>query len=141
MTVAAAATVRWDVIKSSKLEIMIPVDEEEEEEKLMKLEVDSELRAKRGWVVSPRTNYAVSEWSDMLREPFLRDPASKQARLFRQRFRVPFAAFKADCECFHLGWSGSARPRTLRDKEGQASVIGCSMSDISRRTWYGAVPS
>ena len=62
MTVAAAATVRWGVIESSKLEVIIPVDEEEEE-KLMKLEVDSELRAKGGWVVPPRTNYAVSEWS------------------------------------------------------------------------------
>ena len=33
-----------------------------------------------------------------------------------------------------------ARPRTLRDKAGRTSVVGCSLSDISRRTWYGAVP-
>ena len=29
----------------------------------------------------------------MLRKPFFKDPVSKEARLFRQRFRVPFAFF------------------------------------------------
>ena len=33
-----------------------------------------------------------------------------------------------------------ARPRTLRDKAGRTSVVGCSLSDIIRRTWYEAVP-
>ena len=70
--------------------------EEEEEKKFMKLEVEkepNEPRAKRGRVVSPKPSYAACEWSEMLRKSPLKDPASKEANLFRRRFRVPFAFF------------------------------------------------
>ena len=92
VAIAAAATVRWNVIQYSALDMLISVDEEEEME-LMKLELECEPRAKRARAVSPRANYAACEWSEMLRKPSLRDPASKEAKLFRRRFRVPFAFF------------------------------------------------
>ena len=92
VAIAAVAAAHLSVIQSLALDMLISLDEEEEEE-LMKLELESEPRAKRGRVVPPRPNYAACEWSEMLRKPSLKDPASKEAKLFRRRFRVPFAFF------------------------------------------------
>ena len=92
VAVAAAATVRRNVIQSLALDMLTLIDDEEEKE-LVKLELESELRAKRGRVVSPRPNYAACEGSEILRKLSLKDPASKEAKLFRRHFRVLFAFF------------------------------------------------
>ena len=83
--------------------MLISIDEEEEEEEegeegeegVMKLlmELNSEPGAKPGRVVPPRPNHGGCEKSEMPRKPSLKDPASKEAKLFRRRFRVPFAPF------------------------------------------------
>ena len=74
VAVAAAATVRWNVIRSSTLDMLISIDEEGEEEEegeegeegeeaAMKLliELNSEPGAKRGRVVPPRPNHGGCE--------------------------------------------------------------------------------
>ncbi|CAM9826734.1 unnamed protein product [Sphacelaria rigidula] len=43
--------------------------------------------------VYPRPSYADSAWARMMRCPALADPASREANLFRRRFRVPYQFF------------------------------------------------
>lgn len=50
-------------------------------------------QAKRPRTVNPRPEYEQSAWAVMLRSPELANPTSKEATLFRRRFRVPHKFF------------------------------------------------
>ncbi|CAM9144585.1 unnamed protein product, partial [Sphacelaria rigidula] len=55
---------------------------------------ESEDDGRRGpRTVHPRPPYEDSSWARMLRNPALADPASRDAQLFRRRFRVPYQFF------------------------------------------------
>ena len=62
--------------------------------------------------------------------------------LYHFDVKQAFVQAKLDTDVYMklpYGWGedrkcGQARPRTLRDEAGQTSVVGCSLSDISRQT-------
>lgn len=55
---------------------------------------DNEPPPKRRRAVLPRRDYKASFWWNMLGETGLADPGSREARLFRRRFRIPYQFFQ-----------------------------------------------
>ena len=51
-------------------------------------------RVRRERLVHPRPEYESSAWAVMLRDSALTNPASKSAKTFRRRFRIPHPFFK-----------------------------------------------
>ncbi|CAN0083359.1 unnamed protein product [Pylaiella littoralis] len=56
---------------------------------------DNDPPMKRTRRVLPRPDYRASFWLRMLGETGLKEPGSREARLFRRRFRIPYQFFTA----------------------------------------------
>lgn len=76
---------------------------------LLFADATEEPSAKRKRTVYPRPDYHNSAWAIMLREKedALADPTTKDARLFRRRFRMPYPIFlELVKEIKSAGWKG-----------------------------------
>ena len=113
---------------------------------------EEETRKKVRRRVIARARYKDGSWATFLNNPEIQDPASREGKLFRRRFRVPYEIFGSIMQ-----WASDAFPTSSKDVAdrdvfplqlkglGVLNLLGCfsgiGCSEETVRLWSIAVES
>lgn len=95
------------------------LDDDDNIDELDREGLDEAPAPKRSRRVFPRKDYAKSEWAVLLQCEDLGDPASKAAKAFRRRFRIPYPFF---LELVNLAKRKKLFPTAEKDAVGRQCV-------------------
>ncbi|CAB1103804.1 unnamed protein product [Ectocarpus sp. CCAP 1310/34] len=110
---------------------------------LLFADATEEPSAKRKRTVYPRPDYHNSAWAIMLREKedALADPTTKDARLFRRRFRMPYPIFlELVKEIKSAGWKGFTTDATDLGGRGTRPCIPVELKVLGRGNFFDDIP-
>ena len=83
--------------------------------------------------VFSRPNYKESTWWKMLEDGRCKIPGTREARLFRRRFAVPFARFAEFCEIAE-SWETDEGKKLFGGKKDKTSLV--RMSGTTKRSSF-----